>query len=235
MAPTGNASWVADLIGLQRFSSDMQELCALSDHLDIYDRYLIQNLAAFEAPPSSWVETLQFLLRSASRRTDNQERLTVTLRGVIPAQQMRGAKEELLEWIDVSRREVRPSALTALKKRLLQCAEGIDRKPRILLDVREEPPRNSGQAAFSTEWFHGRFIHIPRIALISSDRSMDFVGRSIWGNAKSDAAFSLVSSHGIRDNGFIRWPQSQLSEVALQQRWSQQVTLQKGGPVELLA
>ena len=85
-----------------------------------------------------------------------------------------------------------------------------------------------------SEWFHGRFLHLPGIAVIASDRSMDFLSRptrSATGNGNSQGS---ILTEVVRDNGFVRWPQSQFSEAYLQARWAGQVSLQKGGPVEIL-
>ena len=234
MAPAGNACWVSDLGTLQQLYGDLQVLGTLSEHLDIYDRYLVQGLASTSAPTASWIETLKFMMRSIASQNSSQRRVTLTLRGVIPAQQMRAAKDELLDWVDVSRRQVRPSALSKIKARVAEGLAGLDFPPRILLEIREEQPRVDLKGPEANEWFHGRFIHFPRIALISSDRSMDFVGRASWRQDPSTKIEQIINCQSIRDNGLVRWPHSQFSEVKLQRRWAQQVSLQKGGPVELV-
>ena len=235
MAPTGNTTWISQATGLGEIGAEMGELCGLSEYLDIYDRYLIQNLATANASSESWMETFRFIMQSVSNRKNDEAPLTITLRGCVPAQQMRNAKEEILEWIDVSRHELRPAAVSALRSRVSRCAEGIAIKPRVVLDVREELGQNRRGQVDAGEWFHGRFLHVPGVAVISSDRSMDFVAQQPRGSVGGVIYGADGSSRAIRDNGFVRWPQSQFSEANLQSRWSGLVPLQKGGPIEILS
>ena len=173
-------------------------------------------------------------MKSTTVHKREASRITITLRGCIPAQQIRNANEDVLEWIDVSRHEVRPSAISTLRTRIEKCAEGIRVKPRVMLDVREEPGKSRREDVGADEWFHGRFLHLPGIAVISSDRSMDFAARPTRTNPGNGRSEGLILTEVVRDNGFVRWPQSQFSEAYLQGRWAGQVSLQKGGPVEIL-
>ena len=234
MAPTGNTMWISQATGMSSMGVEIGELCKLSEYLDIYDRYLIQNLATITSTAEPWVETLRFLMKSASDRKPDDSRLTITLRGCVPAQQIRNANEGVLEWIDVSRHELRSNAISTLRAKIAKCAEGMRIKPRVMLDVREEPRQSTGEGVGISEWFHGRFLHLPGIAVIASDRSMDFLSRPTRSATSNGNSQGFILTEVVRDNGFVRWPQSQFSEAYLQARWAGQVSLQKGGPVEIL-
>lgn len=204
---------VDDLPNLEKeFSRLFQDFA----EIDIYDPYLFSGLAgqSTKIDPSlrtfsknRYVQTIDFLC-GALLATGGK--VTINLRCPIKAESSEvGLKDSVHSYSQVV--DARPGIHAALQS----IAKKHNGAVTFLLDIRFERHKGRhGRADMAGEWLHGRFIVIPGACVITSDRSMDFVGLRYLSDGGAPA-----DKLGLLDNVLVRLRPTPLSEE-ISRRWA---------------
>ena len=185
--------------------------------IDIYDSYLIHNLTSsnHRVDPSlrehrrnRYVQTLDFICNALLTHGGSA---TINLRCPIRAEYEGSIRREEMEDIESIYR-----SLPGLRELLLSIATKHKGNIRFVVELRaERPVHDHGRSDMSGEWLHGRFIVVPGACIVSSDRSMDFVGlRYLSDGGRGIEKIALL------DNLLVRWAPNILSPDELSRRWS---------------
>lgn len=185
--------------------------------IDIYDSYLIHNLTSSnrrvdpslrEHRRNRYVQTLDFLCKAL---LSHGSTATINLRCPIRAEKEGSILREEMEDIDSIDR-----SFPGLRELLLSIVSKHKGNIRFVIELRaEKPARDHGRSDMSGEWLHGRFIVVPGACIVSSDRSMDFVGLRYLSDGGSG-----IEKIGLLDNLLVRWAPSILPPDELSRRWS---------------
>ena len=204
--------------GLSVLSRELPLLFEGINEIDVFDPYLLNNLqtAGRTVDPSlrayarnRYVQTLDYLCAAIVNEAAIS---TVNLRCPILAESDR----RNLDRYDPENEKSVSQCFPGMNEILRSLSEKYSKRIRFRLDVRIEREQiDHGRIDMEGEWFHGRYIVIPNLCVISSDRSMDFVAlrhSSLGGEPREQL--------GTVDNMLVRLPLDTLSPEMLLQQWS---------------
>lgn len=200
---------------LPQLAVELSRLFQDITQIDIYDSYLIHNLtsANLRIDPSlkehrrnRYVQTLDFMCNAL---LSDGGTATINLRCPIRAEKIGTIRQE-----DQADADAIYRSLQGLRELLLSIVTKHQGAVKFVVELRAERPTHLGRSDMSGEWFHGRFIVVPGACVVSSDRSMDFVGL----RHSSDGG-RPVEKIGMLDNLLVRWAPTVLAPDELSRRW----------------
>lgn len=204
--------------GLSLLSRELPPLFEGINEIDVFDPYLLNNLqtSSRTVDPSlkayarnRYVQTLDYVCAAIVNEAAIS---TVNLRCPILAE----SDKQNLDRYDPENEKSVSECFPGMNEILRSLSEKYSKRVRFRLDVRIERERfDHGRMDMSGEWFHGRYIVIPNICVISSDRSMDFIALR-----HSSIGGEPIEQIGTVDNMLVRWPFDTLSPEHLLQQWS---------------
>lgn len=205
---------------LPQLAAQLSRLFQDITQIDIYDSYLIHNLTSSnhridsslrEHRRNRYVQTLDFI---CSALLADGGTATINLRCPIRAENI-GTISQADERDEADADTIYRS-LPGLRELLLSIVAKHQGAVKFVVELRaERPTQDHGRSDMSGEWLHGRFIVVPGACIVSSDRSMDFVGL----RHSSDGG-RPVEKIGMLDNLLVRWAPAVFAPDDLSRRWS---------------
>lgn len=187
---------------LEVLRGQMRDLMKDSLHLDLYDPYLIGNLlgASRIVDPSlstysgNAAQTLAFLADALDVGT---EKKTINIKCPLKSNAILGTPSRFVPESPDSIYE----QLGGLKEVLMSIVKRHEGRVHFTVDIRRAASTSyNGRMDMRREWFHGRYIVLPGACVVSSDRSLDFVGKRETSNGGVSE-----SRLGLLDNMLARW------------------------------
>ena len=211
---------------LEMLKLQMRDLLKDSMHLDLYDPYLVGNLltasrtvdATLASHAGNAVQTLEFIANALDAGTGQK---VINIKCPLKSKEQLGSPARFNPDIPGSIYE----ALGGLREVLMSIVLRHEWRVHFTVDIRRAAPTgHNGRIDMRREWFHGRFIVVPGACVVSSDRSLDFVGvRETSNGGVSESHLALL------DNMLARWSIDSFGPEELDRHFSD-LPLEFAGP-----